>query len=114
GHISYGSHPLLLNGLANRGLSYRMSAFDRLDISVARQNAQSIVGSRNLTGLGRSDNYVAAATVGYEFAARPGAARIEAMYLNARTQSLLDFTVGEVPDAERNVAYGYRFATATA
>jgi hypothetical protein len=114
GHVAFGNQPLLLSGLANRGIAYRYAGGRRMDFAITAQNAQRIVGYNNLAGLNDSDNQIAAATVGVElFAKRPGAARLEATYLDATVKSLLNFNTGEVPDAEESTGTALQFVTST-
>jgi hypothetical protein len=109
GHVSAGQHPLLVNGLASRGLQLRRSfAGGRFDLSAASVNGQSIVGYNNLFGINYDDdNYVTTSQLGFEaLPGRPGALRLELSWMDATRASLPGFDIGEVPDAERSHGLG--------
>jgi len=108
GHVSYGSQPLLMDGLSHRGLVYRQE-LGRVDFSVSAQSGQAITGYSDLLGVTRSDNYIGGATAGFEFLRnRPGDLRLEVMYIKSEVLSDLSFNTGEVPDAVENSGYGVR------
>lgn len=110
GHVSYGSQPLLLNGLSNRGLVYRQE-LGPVDFSVSAQSGQAITGYSDLLGLTGSDNYIGGATAGFELLKdRPGDLRLEVMYMQSEVVSNLDFNTGQVPDAVENSGYGLRLS----
>ena len=109
GHVSYGNNPLLLNGFGSRGISVQHRINERADVSISSMNGTSIVGYDNLLGLRSRDHNVSAATVGYEVIAdRPGALRVEVMYMDASIESQTDFDAGEIPDAETSSGVGLR------
>lgn len=110
GHVSYGSQPLLMAGLSNRGLVYRQE-LGKLDFSVSAQSGQAITGYSDLLGVTGSDNYIGGATAGFEFLRnRPGDLRLEVMYIKSEVVSNLSFNTGEVPDAVENSGYGVRLS----
>ncbi len=110
GHVSYGSQPLLMNGLSNRGLVYRQE-LGHMDFSVSAQSGQAITGYSDLLGVTGSDNYIGGATAGFEILrGRPGDLRLEVMYMQSEVLSNLSFNTGEVPDAVENSGYGVRLS----
>lgn len=115
GHVSYGSHELLINGVANRGVVYTRKLGDRVDASFTAQNGTQIVGFDNLLGLQENDHHIVAGGVGAELIGdRPGGLRVEAAYMSATVRNQLDFNSGEVPDAERSHGLGLRVLGASA
>jgi len=114
GHLAYGSHPLLLNGFASRGLTVARRLGERLEVSFNAMNGTSIVGTDNFFGLNDAEHRVVSGGVGYEFFARAGALRAELIYMDASIESRGNFNVGEIPDAETSHGFGLRLAGATA
>ncbi len=109
GHISYGNNSLLISNVANRGIIARYALGGRMDISVSSMNGTSIVGYSNILGQNSRDHNISAASLGFEFLpSRPGGLRMEITYMDASIQSLFNFDVGEVPDAETNRGMGLR------
>ncbi len=115
GHITYGNHPLLINGVGNRGVRASYRLMEGVDVSVSSMNGTSIVGLSNLAGLESRDHNISAASVGVELLrSRPGGLRLEATYMDASIESLFNFDVGEVPDAETNRGFGLRLSGSNA
>ena len=109
GHLSYGNHPLLLDGFASRGLSASVPVTRGVDVSVSALNGTAIAGSDNLLGLDEPDHRVLGATLGLELLPdRPGGLRIELSLLHASVQAQAGFDAGEVPDAQRSRGLGVR------
>ena len=113
GHLSYGNHPLLLNGFASRGLTVTRRVGERFDVSFNAMNGTSIVGTDNFFGLNDSEHRVVSGGVGYEFFQRAGALRAELLYMDASIESRGNFNVGEIPDAEKSHGFGLRLAGAS-
>ncbi|MCP5424758.1 MAG: hypothetical protein H6970_06775 [Gammaproteobacteria bacterium] len=115
GSVTYGSNPLLVNSVNNRGLRARYQLGNRFDFSVGLMNGTSIVGYNNIFGLSDFANHrIAAATVGIEWLPqRPGGLRTEFTYTNSKKLDENDFDTGEIPDAEENRGFGLRVAGST-
>jgi hypothetical protein len=114
GHVNAGNQPLLMSGVGNRGGTYRHRFGQRWDLAFSAQGGQYITGYNDLLGNFDSDNYIGAASVGFEFLAnRPGGLRLDAMYMNAKVVNELDFDTGEVPDAQENTGFGFRVGGST-
>lgn len=109
GHVSYGNHPLLLNGLSNRGVLVEHRFNEVLDASFSSQSGVSIVGYDRLLGIGDSESRFSAATVGVELLPeRPGGLRAELSYVTAEVPAVSNFGVGQVPVSEQSSGYGIR------
>ena len=110
GHVFYGSHPLLIDSVNNRGVAAKYQISEQFDVSLGFMNGTSIVGYNNLFGLSRIDDHrIAAATFGMELLPeRPGGLRAEFTYMDSERQSEDDFNVGEISDAEDNRGFGVR------
>ncbi len=107
GHISYGEHPLLISGLANRGVSMTYKLSSSIDIGLSQQSGSAIVGWDNFLGLNNSRHKISASTVGFEaWPAKPGKIRIEYTLLQGKTEAINDFDVGQVNDVEENTGWG--------
>lgn len=115
GHISYGNHPLLLDSVSNRGLSFRYQITDRLDASFSSMNGTSIVGYNNIFGLSDiQEHNISAASLGFEFLPeRPGGLRAEITYMDGSIRSEDDFNVGEISDTEESRGFGLRLLGTT-
>lgn len=109
GHASFGSNPLLVDGLGNRGihLGYRFNTV--FDVAFTQQNGSAIVGWNNFFGQQNSQHSISASTIGAEFFPdEPGKLRIEMSYLDGQVQAIDDFAVGQVSDVETNQGWGLR------
>ena len=93
GHLVFNSHRHLMPQFASRGLGATLRA-GRAELTVATVNGQSIVGFDNPFGVSEDENRLQLATVGAELAPRPGAARVEALF------------VGGIPRGEERVHAG--------
>ena len=51
GHVSSGNNPLLMDGIANRGVVLSRALGQGMDFSLGRQNGTAIVGYNNLLGI---------------------------------------------------------------
>lgn len=109
GHASFGSNPLLVDNLGNRGihLGYRFNTI--FDVAFTQQNGSAIVGWNNFFGQQNSQHAISSSTIGAEFFPdEPGKLRIEMSYLDAQVQAIDDFAVGQVSDVEKNQGWGLR------
>ncbi|WP_339723831.1 hypothetical protein [uncultured Paraglaciecola sp.] len=109
GHTGFGSNPLLVDNLSNRGvhLGYQFNSI--FDIAFTQQNGSAIVGWNNFFGQQNSQHRIAASTLGAEmFPNEPGKLRIEMSYVDAQVQAIDDFAVGQVSDVEKNQGWGLR------
>ncbi len=114
GHISIGSHPLLINYLSSRGLDMTHSFGSRLDLHAAAVAGQQVTGYSRLLGVDFDDNRVTMATLGFSpLRDRPSAIRMELSWMDAERPSLAGFNIGEVTDAERSSGLGLRLSAAT-
>jgi hypothetical protein len=109
GHTGFGSNPLLIDNLSNRGAHFGYQINSIFDIAFTQQNGSSIVGWNNLFGLHNSQHRIAASTLGAEFFPNePGKLRVEMSYLDGQVQAINDFSVGQVSDIEKNQGWGLR------
>ncbi|MBL8323426.1 MAG: hypothetical protein JNJ89_00555 [Rubrivivax sp.] len=114
GHVTGGTHPLLLQGFASRGLGLKGRLGERADVAVHALRGSAIVGYDELGGLDDAEHRVLALTFGTELVAgRPGALRAELSVLDAAVRSEAGFNIGSVPDAERSRGVGLRIAAAS-
>lgn len=109
GHLGAGTHPLLAQGLASRGLGMRSRLGTRADLSLHMLSGTAIVGWDNFLGLAESENRTQLLTLGVELLGqRPGGLRAELSLLDASLLSRADFNTGMVPDAEESRGLGLR------
>ncbi len=108
GHVNFGAHPLLMSGVANRGLTAAWRAFDTLDMSLTAQNGQSVTGASNLLGLkDYSTNRINGLSIGADLLdGDDGQLRIELTYLDAKITAEDNFNFGEVTDAQKSDGVG--------
>ena len=109
GHTGFGSNPLLVDNLSNRGvhLGYQFNSI--FDIAFTQQNGSAIVGWNNFFGQRSSQHRIAASTLGVEvFPNKPGKLRVEMSYVDGQVQAIDDFAVGQVSDVEKNQGWGLR------
>lgn len=112
GHVSWGSHPLLLNSYASRGVIGAARFGNRADVSLSALNGTSIVGFDNFFGLNDAQHRIYGATFGLEAApAQPGLLRAEATLTDASLRALNNFNRGEIPDAEQSRGGGLRLSS---
>lgn len=109
GHTGFGSNPLLVDNVANRGIHIGYQFNSIFDIAFTQQNGSSIVGWNNFFGQHNSQHRIAASALGAEFFPNePGKLRIELSYLDGQVQAIDDFAVGQVSDVEKNQGWGLR------
>lgn len=114
GHITGGTHPLLLQGFTSRGVGLKSRLGERVDVALHALRGSATVGYDDLGGLEDDGHRVHALTFGAELlAGRPGALRAELSVLDASVRSESGFNIGSVPDAERSRGLGLRLAAAT-
>jgi hypothetical protein len=114
GHVTGGTHPLLLQGFASRGVGLKGRLGEQADVAVHALRGSAIVGYDELGGLDDAEHRVLALTLGAELmAGRPGALRAELSVLDASVRSEAGFNIGSVPDAERSRGVGLRVAAAS-
>jgi len=114
GHVTGGTHPLLLQGFASRGLGLKGKIGEQADVALHALRGSAIVGYDELGGLEDAEHRVLALTLGAELlSARPGGLRAELSVLDAAVRSQAGFNVGSVPDAERSRGVGLRLAAAS-
>jgi hypothetical protein len=115
GHFAVGNHPLLLNGLASRGLALRTRLGAQVDLSASTVSGTTIVGVDNLFGLDDAEHRVDTLSLGAELLReRPGGLRAELTLLDASVRARGNFNRGEVPDAERSRGLGARLLARSA
>lgn len=109
GHVSYGSHPLLLHNRDSRGLTVGYVIAPWLDVSASALRATSVVGFDDLFGLATVDHRIYATTLGAELlSARKGLLRAELTFMDARAQPQTNVNQGQIPDAEESRGLGLR------
>lgn len=111
GHISYGNHPHLLNGVGSRGVHFNYNLMDRAYFSVVSMNATSIVGWDNPVGLYDLDHNITAQTVGVDLLQHEqGKVNLEFTHMNASKKAEGNFNEGQVVDVEESDGLGVRLA----
>lgn len=109
GHVQWGNHPLLIQGLSTRGLAARTRLAPWLDVGVSALHGKPVAGYDDLVGLDESEQRSHAVTLGAELIAdRPGGLRAELTWVDASQRAESGFEVGEVGDAERSRGLGLR------
>jgi hypothetical protein len=112
GHVSWGSHPLLLNGYASRGAIAAIKLGSRAEVALAAINGTSVVGFENALGLQDSGHRIYGASIGVEaLPQQPGWLRVEATVTDASLRALNNFNRGEIPDAEQSRGGGLRLSS---
>lgn len=109
GHINFGRDPLVLNNLANRGVSVARKLNDYVDVAIAGQNGSNIVGTENLLGLNDVNHRFNSTVIGLETnPARPGALRFEVTYSDASVLPSYGFAGGIQREAATSRSIGLR------
>lgn len=107
GHTSIGTHRMLLNGFASRGLSGWLRLGPVVDLSLSAVNGSTIVGYDNLLGVANGDHRILNATVGLELVpSRRGTLRVDASVMNGAVQPLVNVNQGAVRDPEESRGLG--------
>lgn len=112
GHVEYGTNPLMLDNINHRGVILRQGLGNRFDISLTNLSGRSIVGFDRFLGTSRN-NRISAVTAGLEMLKRPGALRMEMMYMDGERENDVGFRIGEVSDAEESRGFGVRLVGST-
>lgn len=109
GHVSAGTHALLAQGVASRGLGLSTRAGERADLSLHVVNGSAIVGWDDPLGLQEQDHRMQVLTLGLELLdGRPGGLRAELSLIDASVLPRSGFNTGSVPDAEQSRGLGLR------
>ena len=84
GHVTAGSHPLLMNGLSFRGATVSYPISPNFDVTLNAHNGTAIVGFDRTFGVYDDTHHFAGATLGYEvYPATRGRLRFEVAALDA-------------------------------
>ena len=109
GRVNFGSQPLLLDNLSNRGLTYNHQLSNVLRFGITTQSSRDMVGLDHPLGYTESQNRAFAATLGVEMMPQePGRLYSELTYFSGRARSDTSFNVGEITDAVKNTGYAVR------
>lgn len=115
GHTAVGSHRLLLNGFASRGLTGALRLGPAVEVSLSAVNGSSLVGYGNLLGLGDSEHRVVDLTVGVELVpSRRGALRVDGSLMNGSILPLTNVNQGAVRDPEESRGLGLKVTASDA
>lgn len=107
GHGTFGTHRLLLNTFASRGLSGSLQLGPVVDVSLAAVNGSTLVGFGNLLGVGESQHRVVNGTLGIELVpTRRGALRVAAAVMNGSVLPETNVNQGAIRDAEESRGLG--------
>ncbi len=112
GHISQGSHPLLVDNLSNRGITIDRQLTDRVSVALSHQSGREITGYSHILGFTTHKSKISTFTVGFDLLRkRPGGAKLEVSYLTGTRTPESNFDEGQVPTAEDSSGYGVRLTT---
>ncbi|MDO9092676.1 MAG: hypothetical protein Q7U99_08595 [Rubrivivax sp.] len=115
GHVSAGTHALLAQGVASRGLGLSTRAGERADLSLHVVGGSAIVGWDDPLGLQEQDHRMQVLTLGLELLdGRPGGLRAELSVIDASVLPRSGFNTGSVPDAEQSRGLGLRLLASSA
>lgn len=114
GHVAFGSHRHLVNGMSSRGTTISFAPSSRVDLSFAAMNGNPIVGWDNFAGIDNGDNLMLGGSIGVEALERPGGLRFEVTLLDASKLPRAGFNQGVVNDAEESRGAGFHLAATTA
>lgn len=107
GHTSVGTHRLLLNGFASRGLTGAVRLGPLVDVSLAAVNGSSLVGYGNVLGLADREHRVVTAAMGLELIpARRGALRVSGSVMDGSILPVTNVNQGAVRDPEQSRGAG--------
>jgi hypothetical protein len=107
GHLSVGSHPLLVHYLSSRGLEASGRVGQRIDYRTAAVAGQQMTGYNRLVGADFDDNTIYLGSIGFEpLDGHPDALRLELAWLDAERPSQPGFNIGEVTDSEKSRGVG--------
>jgi hypothetical protein len=108
GHIQAGNHPLIAQGIANRGMALTHKFNERFDVAAAFQNGTPVLGGLNPFGLNDTEHRFNTVQAGYEVLERAGGLRLEATTFNGVIKPKLAAAVATLQDAEESKGYGLR------
>ncbi|MCS7101354.1 MAG: hypothetical protein NZL99_06595 [Burkholderiaceae bacterium] len=112
GHVNWGSHPLLLNSYASRGLIGSVRFGPRADLALSAVNGTRVVGFENILGLNDAEHRIYGAALGVEAApTQPGLLRLDATLSDAALRAISNFNRGDIPDAEKSRGGGLRLSS---
>lgn len=109
GHVQWGNHPVLVQGLSSRGVAARTRLAPWLDLGASALHGKPVAGYDDLFGLDEREQRSHALSVGVELIAdRPGGLRAELTWFDASQLADSGFGIGEIGDAERSRGLGVR------
>ncbi len=109
GHQAVGTHPLLLQGLASRGVQGRLVPAAGWEMSLAALSGSAFVGFDNPLGIADDEHRILLGQVARELRPDdPGALRVELSAMQAALRAQAAFNQGQVPDAEQLRGLGLR------
>lgn len=112
GHVRYGDHRHLTNGLSGRGASLGVSV-SRVEASFATSSPNQIVGWDNLFGITEPEHRIVSGNLGLEVFETPGALRLDAGWMDGSVLPDGGFNQGVVNDAEKSTGYSFRLRANT-
>ncbi|MCP5183112.1 MAG: hypothetical protein H6993_04070 [Pseudomonadales bacterium] len=114
GHLNFGSHRLLADNLAHRGIRISTTLVPGQEITLVALRGNAIVGYDHLLGISRSEHRIYGASWGWSpFPDNPALPHVEVSYTDASVLPEADFDSGQVRDAERSQGWGLRLAAST-
>lgn len=109
GHQAVGNHPLVLQGLASRGVQGRLQPATGWELSLAALSGSALVGFDNPLGITDDQHRILLGQLAHELRADdPGALRLELSAMQAELRAQAAFNQGQVPDAEQLRGLGLR------
>ena len=115
GHVGFGQHRHLINGLTSRGASASAKWGPIATLSVAALSGTSVVGFNNLTGISDPDHRIAGGSLVLELLPRrPGGLRVEATAVDGSIRPVAGFGRSAITDAEASEGMGVRFQASDA
>lgn len=107
GHTAVGTHRLLLNSFASRGVAGALRLGPAVDVALSAVNGSTLVGYGNLFGVADSEHRIVNATVGVELLpSRRGALRVDGSLMNGSIQPVTNVNQGAVRDPEESRGLG--------
>lgn len=114
GQVQVGDHPLLANGLSQRGLVLAHRVGERFDISASVQNGSEVVGARNLLGLADAGHRMSTLAGHVELMDRPGGLRLGTTVFDGAVRSAPGLGVATLQDDERSRGWGLQLRSQSA
>lgn len=107
GHVSVGTHRMLLNGFASRGLTGTIRMGPMLDVALSAVNGTTLVGYGNILGLADDEHRIVNATLGVELIpSRRGGLRVSGSLVDGSIQPATNVNQGAVRDPEQSRGLG--------